>query len=53
MVGFLSNPRRLNVAITRARFGLFVIGNRQMMIKDDLKAYMDYHVDLNTVIKNL
>jgi hypothetical protein len=23
------------------------------MIKDDLKAYMDYHVDLNTVIKNL
>lgn len=52
-VGFLSNPRRLNVAITRARFGLFVIGNRKMMIKDDLGDYMNYHVDLGTVIENI
>ena len=34
-IGFLSDIRRMNVALTRAKFGLFIIGNRDTLRKNE------------------
>jgi len=42
-IGFLSDPRRLNVALTRARLGIIVIGNPRVLSKNPLWAALLLH----------
>jgi len=42
-IGFLSDPRRLNVALTRARLGVIVLGNPRVLSKNPLWAALLLH----------
>ncbi|KIO21006.1 hypothetical protein M407DRAFT_219506, partial [Tulasnella calospora MUT 4182] len=46
-LGFLASPRRLNVAVTRAQAGLFIIGNPNILSLDPLWRTLINYIRLN------
>ena len=42
-IGFLSDPRRLNVALTRAKLGMILLGNPRVLSKNALWAALLLH----------
>lgn len=41
--GVIGQPNKMNVALTRAKFGLVVIGGRELLVEDpNWKAFVDY-----------
>ena len=42
-IGFLADPRRLNVALTRARFALILVGNPKVLSQQDIWKRLIHH----------
>lgn len=39
-IGFLNDPRRLNVALTRAKYGVIIVGNPKMLSRQPLWCHL-------------
>jgi regulator of nonsense transcripts 1 len=46
-IGFLADPRRLNVALTRARYGLVLLGNPRVLSRQAIWNALLYHFKEN------
>ncbi|XP_028967713.1 regulator of nonsense transcripts 1 [Galendromus occidentalis] len=49
-IGFLNDPRRLNVALTRARYGIIIVGNPKVLSKQPLWNHLLAFYKNNSVV---
>lgn len=53
-IGFLDNPRRINVALSRAKHGLIIIGNKRTLENNKTWRFIIQHfVDYDCYFGNL
>lgn len=51
-IGFLRDPRRLNVALTRAKYGIIIVGNPITLAYDRLWSYLlEYYRDRGCLVE--
>lgn len=51
-IGFLNDPRRLNVALTRAKYGIIVIGNPKILSRQPLWNHLlNYYKENKTLME--
>lgn len=49
-IGFLADPRRLNVALTRAKYALILVGNPKVLCKQNLWNHLLHHYKENDIL---